>query len=255
LLEIFAVKAIFLGTNGWCDTDTGNTICVLVKTANYDIIFDAGNGFFKLDQYIASGNEKPVYLFLSHFHLDHIVGLHTLTKHSFPNGLFICGPEGTRNVLKTFINEPFTVPLSALPFRTMIAELPRQQGDIPFGVISKPLLHVSATLGYRIEIDEKIISYCTDTGYCENAVNLAKEADLLVAECAFRSGQTNESWPHLNPENAARVAKEANAKRLALVHFDAATHQKLEDRKESENIARAIFSHTFATEDGMEIDF
>jgi ribonuclease BN (tRNA processing enzyme) len=254
LLEIFRLKAIFLGTNGWCDTDTGNTICVLIRAADYDIIFDAGNGFFKLGRYIAGGDEKPVYLFLSHFHLDHIVGLHTLAKYSFSRGLFICGPRGTRGVLKKIINEPITVPLSALQFRTAIFELPKQQNSIPFEVISKPLIHVSAILGYRIEIDGMVISYCTDTGYCKNAVKLAREANLLIAECALRSGQSNENWPHLNPENAAKIAKEAHAKQLALVHFDAATYQKLENREESARIAQSIFPNTFAAMDDMEIN-
>ena len=28
-------------------------------------------------------------------------------------------------------------------------------------------------------------------------------------------------WPHLNPENAIHIAREAEAKRLALMHFGA----------------------------------
>ncbi|MEK7333592.1 MAG: ribonuclease Z, partial [Nitrospirota bacterium] len=60
------MKITFLGTNGWYDTATGNTICILVETERYDIILDAGNGLYKADRYIS--NKKPVYLFLSHFH-------------------------------------------------------------------------------------------------------------------------------------------------------------------------------------------
>ena len=83
------MRVIFLGTNGWYDTDTGNTICVLIRTKDYEIILDAGNGLYKIDQYIPERNKKPVYLFLSHFHLDHIVGLHTLMKFNFSQGLTI----------------------------------------------------------------------------------------------------------------------------------------------------------------------
>ncbi len=72
------MKITFLGTNGWYDTSTGNTICILVETDKYNIVLDAGNGLYKIDRYISS--EKPVYLFLSHFHLDHIIGLHILGK-------------------------------------------------------------------------------------------------------------------------------------------------------------------------------
>ena len=45
-------EVIFLGTNGWYDTDTGNTVCILLKSHKYNIIFDAGSGLHKLDDYV-----------------------------------------------------------------------------------------------------------------------------------------------------------------------------------------------------------
>ena len=198
-------------------------------------------------------DQKPVYLFLSHFHLDHIAGLHVLNKFEFPQGITICGPEGTRKILGMIINHPFTAPLSQLPFPVRICELPEEHRDLPFTVIAKPLLHASFTLGYRIEIEGKVISYCPDTGYCENAVELSESADLLIAECAYKSGQSCESWPHLNPETAARIAREAGARQLALTHFDAEIYQTIEDREKAQEIAEKIFHNTIATIDGMEI--
>jgi ribonuclease BN (tRNA processing enzyme) len=246
---------IFLGTNGWYDTNTGNTICTLIKTREVDIILDAGNGFYKINRYIPHDSRKSVYLLLSHFHLDHIIGLHILNKFQFPGGLTICGPEGTKNILGLIINHPFTAPLAQLPFAVRICELPAEHTDIPFSVVAKPLFHVSHTLGYRIEIDGKIISYCPDTGYCENAVELSRSADLMIAECAYKRGQSCESWPHLNPETAAGIARDAGAGKLALVHFDADIYQSLEERKEAETAAREIFQNTVAAQDGTEIEF
>jgi ribonuclease BN (tRNA processing enzyme) len=49
------MKVTFLGTNGWFDTPTGNTVSVLVQTQEYDLIFDAGNGIAKADRYISQG--------------------------------------------------------------------------------------------------------------------------------------------------------------------------------------------------------
>ena len=69
---------------------------------------DAGNGLYKADRYIK--DDLPVFLFLSHFHLDHIEGLHVLSKFHFKS-LIIFGQKGTKQVLSTIINEPFTVPL------------------------------------------------------------------------------------------------------------------------------------------------
>jgi ribonuclease BN (tRNA processing enzyme) len=248
------MKAIFLGTNGWYDTETGNTICILISAKDYDIILDAGNGLHKVDRFISGNSRKPVYLFISHFHLDHIVGLHILNKFTFPQGLTICGPAGSREILRTFVNTPFTVPFSQLPFAVTICEFPEDRGKLPFSVEARELLHSTLTLGYRIETEGKIITYCPDTGYCENAVTLSQRADLLIAECAYKNGQFSESWPHLNPETAASIAGEAGAKRLALVHFDAETYKTMADRKEAERAAQQIFKDTFVANDDTAIE-
>jgi ribonuclease BN (tRNA processing enzyme) len=242
-----------LGTNGWYDTPTGNTVCTLISSQEYHVIFDAGYGLYKADRYIEDLDDRPVYLFLSHFHVDHIAGLHTLNKFRFPGGLVIGGPEGSRDILKIFLNNPFTAPLQDLPYKAGTIELPSEQDQVPFPVTVKPLRHTALTLGYRIVLDGRTITYCPDTGYCANAVELSAEADLLIAECAYKSGQFNEAWPHLNPETAARIAKEARARKMALIHFDARTHPTLEDRADSENAAKRIFPDTFATIDDMMI--
>lgn len=245
------MKITFLGTNGWYDTPTGNTICILVETERYDIILDAGNGLYKIDRYIS--NKKPGYLFLSHFHLDHIIGLHILGKFNFNQGLYICGQAGTKEILNKIINLPFSMPLDRLGYKIEIYDLPEKKQKIPFKLEFLPLLHSSYTLGYRIELENRVIAYCPDTGYCENAVKLAKNADLLIAECAFKPGQASDDWPHLNPETAARIAKEAAAKKLALVHFDASIYQSLEERKQAEEVAKKIFGNTVAAMDEMQV--
>jgi len=246
------MEIVFLGTNGWYDTETGNTICTLIKTKKFYIILDAGNGIHKTDNYCRI--KKPAYLFLSHFHLDHIIGLHILNKIRCFKTLHIFGPSGSKKILKKFIDSPFTMPLAHLPYPVEIHELPRKKKVLPFPVDARPLLHSSLTLGFRIEIDGRVISYCPDTGYCENAVLLSKNADLLIAECAYKSGQKSHKWPHLNPETAAHVAKEAQAKRLSLVHFDAYIYQTIKERKEAEQNAIKVFINSFAATDDMQVE-
>jgi len=245
------MNAIFLGTNGWFETETGNTLCVLIKTENYDIVFDAGSGFFKLDKYI--DGSKPVYLFLSHFHMDHITGLHGLSKINCPEGLFIAGQDGTRGIISRLVNSPFTVPLNRLKYKAEVLELPADTGRIPFDVRFLPMLHSDPCLGYRVTADGLSVTFCTDTGYCENAVKLALNADLLITECSFLPGEENEEWPHLNPETAAGIALEAKAKRLVLVHFDAAKYLTAGMRKCAEDSAKKIFPDVTAACDLMEI--
>lgn len=246
------MKIVFLGTNGWFDTNTGNTTCILVETDRFTIILDAGNGIFKLDRYIDFS--KPAYLFLSHFHLDHIAGLHIINKFNFSGGLFICGQKGIKAILDKIINKPFTIPIKQLKFKTKYIELPTGQKAIPFKVVSLPLVHSAPTLGYRLEVDNKVLAFCTDTGYCKNAVKLSKAADLLIAECSFKSGQEEAGWPHLNPELAARIAKEASVKKMSLIHFDADVYKAMDDRKQSEISVRKVFDNSFVAQDDMVIE-
>ena len=245
------MKIAFLGTNGWYNTKTGNTICTLVETKEDYLIFDAGTGFQNIDKYITT--EKPIYLFLSHFHLDHIFGLHILTKFKFKQGLHIYGQEGTKEILNKFINQPYTKPIDKLPYKVDIHELSCGTHKIPFPIECKYLIHSSRCMGYRINLDGKAIAYCTDTGICDNAIELAKNVDLLIAECSFKK-EGNSDWPHLMPETAAELAKDAEAKKLALIHFDANIYKTLEERKEAEEKARQIFKNTIATMDNMQIE-
>ncbi len=245
------MRVVFLGTNGWYDTQTGSTISVLIQTEHEDIVLDAGSGFFRLDEYI--DGTKPVYLLLSHFHLDHIIGLHGLVKMKFNEGLCIAGQRGTQKILGDVIASPFTFPLNELPYKTELIDLDSGMDRIPFGLEYLPLVHSDPCLGYRITRDDKVIAFCTDTGYCENAVKLASECDLIITECALKSGQYNEAWPHLNPEEAAGIALEAGAGRLVLTHFDARNYLTVQERIDAETAARKIFPETYASYDGMEL--
>jgi ribonuclease BN (tRNA processing enzyme) len=246
------MRIILLGTNGWYDNETGHTPCVLIETADCYLVLDAGSGFAQLDKYLCG--EKPVYLFLSHFHLDHTIGLHTLAKFNFANGLTIVGQAGTLEALNGLLRSPYTISLDKLRYATTIYEMPEGPPSLPFKVTSLPLVHADPCIGFRFELNGKVLTYCTDTGYCENAVELGREADLLLTECALRPGDVDNGWPHLNPQLAARIAEESGAKQLVLIHFDAKNYPNLDDRKIAESAARQIFPATVAGLDGMELE-
>ncbi len=229
------IDIIFLGTNGWYDSGTGNTICTLISSEKYHILLDAGNGIHKADRYIQ--DDRPVYLFLSHFHLDHIEGLHVLNKFRFPGGLSIFGQKGTKEVLNTIMNDPFTVPMSKLPFPVEVHELSEGPYKVPFPLECRFLVHSAPCMGYRFELDGKVVAYCPDTGFCENAVRLAEDADLLITESSFRPGEECPEWPHLNPKSAAQIAQRARAKQLALTHFDAERYRTLQERLDAAKTA------------------
>ncbi|WP_321504884.1 ribonuclease Z [uncultured Methanoregula sp.] len=246
------MQVTFLGTNGWFDTLAGNTVSVLVQSEEYDIIFDAGNGIAKADQYISQ--KKPVCLFLSHFHIDHIAGLHTLCKFRLKKGLTIYGQPGSAELLDRFVAEPFTVPIKDLPFSTKVQELSAGEHHLPFTITCLPLVHPAPCFGYRLETDGKVVTFCTDTGVCDNAVTLARDADLFITECGLLSGEESPDWPHLNPENAIGIARKARAKRLALTHFGAEVYKTREERLALQEHFSAECPGLIAATDGLQLN-
>ena len=247
----YPMDVTFLGTNGWYDSITGNTVSVLIRAKDYDLILDAGNGIAKADRYITQ--DKPAYLFLSHMHIDHIAGLHILCKYRFRKGLTIVTQAETRKYLDTFVNEPYTVPFGILPFKNTVKEIAAGTHNLPFRVTCLPLVHPVPCFGYRLELDGKIVTYCTDTGICDNAVTLAKDADLLITECGLKPGQKSPDWPHLNPEDAIGIAKKANAKRLALTHFGAEVYRTLAERQAVYEKYKEIFPGLIVATDDLTV--
>ncbi len=245
------MRIVFLGTNGWYSTGLGNTSCVLIDSDEYYVVLDAGDGIHKLDSCVK--NEKPIRIFLSHLHLDHIIGLHAMGRFKFTQKIDLYGYRGTKDGLG-IIRHPYTSPFTDLPLRIEVHDLDEGRHSLPFPVACRLLVHADPCLGFRIELDDAVVTYCTDTGICDSLHELAENADMLIAECSFKSGQAEWKWPHLRPEDAAKVARKASVGRLVLTHFDASIYRTKEDRQQAEAAARKIFEKTIAAHDGLEIE-
>lgn len=244
------MKIICLGTNGWYDTEAGNTICTLIESQRYHIILDAGDGIHKLNRFIK--DTKPIYLFLSHFHLDHISGFHILPKFKFPQGIKVCGQKGIKKMIGNILRPPYSIDLKRFPYPLEFIEIGKEK-DFGFMVQALNLLHSTASLGYRINIDNKIISYCLDTGFCKNAISLSKNVNLMITECSLKTGKYDKRWPHLTPRTAAIIAKKAKADRLLLTHFNPNIFQSISQRRLALKETKIIFKNSILATDDLEI--
>ena len=161
--------------------------------------------------------------------------------------------EGTQQILHTFVNEPFTIPFADYSCPVTIHELSEGTHAVPFPVECRALLHSTPCFGYRIVIDGSTITYCTDTGVCDNAIRLARNADVLIAECSLKPGKKNLTWPHLNPQDAIFIAKESNVKKLALIHFDADTYKTIKERRSIQKEMGKYFPGLIVTTDDKKV--
>jgi ribonuclease BN (tRNA processing enzyme) len=235
------MKVTFLGTNGWFDNPAGYTVCILIETKTEYLILDAGGGLAFADIYIKK--PKPIYLYISHMHLDHTIGLHLLNTFNFKQGIKILVPRKLLKPIKTLMSPPYTSPPQRLRFPVSIVPSSKWK-NIPLNIKIYPMTHSVPCFGLRFESEGKVISYSADTGLCANLEKLAKNSDLLITECAYRPGETNVKWPHLNPQIAAGLAKQVKAKKLALVHFDAKRYPTFASRQKALKVAKKTFKNT-----------
>ena len=245
------MKITFLGTNGWYDTQTGNTPCVLVETSERFIILDAGFGFYKVKKCVLS--DKPVSLFITHLHYDHLIGLHTLPILKLAQGLDVYANKAIMKGLKSFLKRPYTTPPLLLHTKLRFHAV-TGDADSPVKFQTEKLRHSVTCHGYKFYAEGKTVTYCTDTGLCGNLKKLAKDADLLITECALAPGDKSPNLFHLTPETAASVARESSSKMLAMFHFDPARYPTPDSRKDAQAAACAIFKNSIAAQDGTIIE-
>ena len=79
-------------------------------------------------------------------------------------------------------------------------------------------MHAESCMATRIELESgQAVVYSGDSEYCANLVELGRNADLLILECAFP--EEMQSIGHLTPSLAGRIARESLCKKLLLTHF------------------------------------
>jgi len=251
------MKIVFLGTSGWYTNPTGNTLCTLIDSSEGYIILDAGNGFYKIGDYIKE--EKPIFLLISHFHLDHVSGLHILGKFNFPQGIDVYVGQGREKDFEILVNPPYTQgfkpnPRNIINLKTEIRlhELSEENHNISFPVTVVEQSHAYRDHGFRFALEGKIIAYSGDCGISENSKKLAQKSNLLIHECSYIGDNPNDPkglWGHVTPKQAAQIARDSGVEKLILTHFDPTEYPTLESRLDAERIARKIFPETITAKD------
>jgi ribonuclease BN (tRNA processing enzyme) len=214
------------------------------------LVFDLGSGSALLRDYLRL--DKETHIFLSHYHLDHTVGLSFLLG-TFRSGkkLKIWGQKGVEKVVRDLMSPPyFPVPIEKWPFAVEFGEIGAEQQVADCRVLSLPLEHSNPCIGFRVENGGKTLVYATDTHKCANAVKLAKNADLLIHDATYHSGNLV-GKSHSTAKEAAEVAKEAGAEKLALFQIDAECDDTCTGLLLKE--AKDVFKNSFIPKEGSSL--
>jgi phosphoribosyl 1,2-cyclic phosphodiesterase len=241
------VRVTFWGTRGSIATPGpatvhfgGETSCVALegRAPDHLIVLDAGSGIRSLGAAIPD-TVRRVDVFLTHLHLDHIVGLGFFAP-IFRGGLdvVIWGPPSTDPLLERlgrYLSPPlFPVRLRDLPGDLVLADTrvgPMDCGG--FTITAAPVIHPDPAVGIRVEQDGAVVAYLpdhepalgpsfpSDPAWTSGAA-IGHRADLLIHDAQYTPDEyrTRVGWGHSTMAHAVAFADLVAAPRLALFHHD-----------------------------------
>jgi ribonuclease BN (tRNA processing enzyme) len=216
------VELTVLGSSGTWPPAGGATCGYLLSHDGVHIWLDAGTGTFaNLQQHIQINDIAAIVI--THGHPDHFVDVVPAFYARYYGGLGESGlpfyaPEGFTNVLSLLVSEDGRdVMGEAYAFSTLRGGDSVQVG--PFDVRAFEMRHVGVeALGYRIEAGGAVFAYTGDTGPSDTVVEMARDADVLMAEASYQDSSNLLPF-HLSARQAAEHAKAAGVGRLLLTHI------------------------------------
>lgn len=214
------MKLHFLGTTGYHANDKRQTACFMLPEIG--VIFDAGTGIYRANKLIETDH---VQIFLSHAHLDHVIGL-----------TFMFDILADKDAKVTVHMEERKIPAvmehlfhgDLFPILPDFEVVPLADGEVKLADGSKlthiGLEHPGGSVGYRIDWPDRSMAYITDTVASLDAdyVPFIEGVDTLVHECYFPDGYEDKGQltGHSCLTPVAEVARASGAKKVYLVHIN-----------------------------------
>ncbi len=246
------MKLLLLGTTGYHPNDRRQTACLMLPEIG--LVFDAGTAAYRLREHLQT---PSLDIFLTHAHLDHIIGLTFLFNVVDGTGIERVSVHGEPDKLKAIQEHLFSELLFPVAPPLDMYPLKQQRELSDGGVLTHfPLEHPGGSVGYRIDWPGRSFAYVTDTVASVDApyVELIQGVDLLVHECYFNDDMREhaELTGHSCLSDVARVAAASGAKRTVLVHMNP-MYQSDDELLLAD--AKNICSTLELGVDRMEIDF
>lgn len=201
---------------------------VLLKIGAVRVVLDTGPGTMR--RLLRSGTTifDIAYICYSHFHPDHVAELVPLlfsTKYPDPlsqkHPLTLIGGKGFLtfyNQLRTAYGDWMSPESSWLNLKEFSGDMDTVHRFTGFELRTAAMAHRPESQAYRIQLsDGRSVVYSGDTDYCENLIQLAEQADLLICECSMPDEMKISG--HLTPALAGTIATRAKVKKLLLTHL------------------------------------
>jgi ribonuclease Z len=247
------MKLHLLGTSGYHPTNRRQTACLMLPEVG--VVLDAGTGMFRVRDLLCT---KALDIFLTHGHLDHVMGLTFLLDVLYGKQLDRVTVHGQSEKLEAIdehlLSEHIFPVKLPCEMRPLAEEVPLPSGGKlrPF-----PLEHPGGSVGFRLDWSGHSLAYVTDTiarGADSQYLEQIRGVDLLVHECYFSDEyyELAERTGHSCATPVAELAKAADVGRLVIVHCNPIAEG---NDPIGMDTVRGVFASAEIGEDEMVISF
>jgi len=235
------MEVTVLGSDGTWPRADGAASGYLIRHDGFALWQDLGTGTMaNLQRHVDLREVDAVAV--SHVHADHFVDLFPFfyaRRYGGPTPaprIPLITPSGTESRIRAMLSE---AGWEEFPVCFELLEVEPGTGlDLgPLHVATARMAHPVPTLGMRYEADGVAVAYSADTGPTEELVELARGADLLIAEATWLAdGKDYPPDLHMTAKEAGEHAASAEATSLMLAHI-----QPIYDTDHSREEASAAF--------------
>lgn len=206
----------------------GNTVCTALEYQGHIVVLDAGTGLTGLGKSLAVREDiTQVDILLSHFHIDHVLGLFSFQPLFNPEiEVHFYGGAGLARYLEMLVGPPFwPLEIRDLPARVRFHELCPGESFALDGLSVSTMAgnHPGGSILYRLEGAGKCLTYTLDCEVNDQMFSaltgFARGSDLLIWDAAFTRSDLRLGWGHSTWEHGLELGHAAMAGQVLMSHY------------------------------------
>lgn len=204
----------------------GSTTCVLVELDDTCIILDAGTGIRNIPESVLQRSELP--LFLTHAHLDHLIGLPMFPYLFRKNAHLSVYADGPEQMARLFSPPYWPLSLQELPAEVSFHPMPDQVRIQTVCVERMRGSHPGGVSVFRLSGRRHTVVFATDCTLTDEVrptlLQFADGCDLLIIDGQYSDEEwaDRKAYGHSRWTEAARLGLEAGALQIRITHHDPA---------------------------------
>jgi ribonuclease BN (tRNA processing enzyme) len=214
------MRLTVVGCAGSAPGPTSPASCYLVEHDGFRLLLDLGNGAFgPLQSYADPASIDAV--FLSHLHADHCLDVAPFVVWHRYSGRAAGGPVPLYAPVAAERRLALAYDADGDGITDVFDFVPVGPGTFPLGPFEVTLArtaHPIECYAIRLTVDGRTLVYTGDTGPSDGVIDLARGADVLLAEAAHPPGPGLPPGLHLTGREAGQHAEAAGVGRLLLTH-------------------------------------